>query len=307
MVTRTEQEIAAERWKDQSENAIGAAFRIWGAGVAAEYRPGSQSISDERQIALNVMMQGQLTRGASRVFGFDMRLYKDLEQDIREIAARQMDAEIAREIEAAVPSIVRTVNKFLLSANAVMVSEGGNLTGARRSLGNLLRNHSLVVATTESQWVTETARKTFVTAVKDPLGNTIEQIVALIESGDINGAVRLSREVAKLATAPTSVVQGEIVNTINNAIPDLFEPIVQGEAVANLRRQAEALNSEGKEWLTVGDANVRASHDAANGQERPIEQPFVLDDGSQLQYPGDGSLGASLGQIVNCRCATLYG
>lgn len=60
-----------------------------------------------------------------------------------------------------------------------------------------------------------------------------------------------------------------------------------------------------KQWVTMGDAKVRASHRAVNGQVQNIDQPFQVGT-SLLMYPGDSSLGASLGEIINCRCWVRY-
>jgi hypothetical protein len=35
------------------------------------------------------------------------------------------------------------------------------------------------------------------------------------------------------------------------------------------------------------------------------DQPFSLD-GGDMMFPGDDSLGADAGEIINCRCAGLY-
>lgn len=60
-----------------------------------------------------------------------------------------------------------------------------------------------------------------------------------------------------------------------------------------------------KEWVSRGDARVRDSHISADGQIVPMNQPFNVG-GESLQWPGDRTLGASLGNIVNCRCEANY-
>ena len=60
-----------------------------------------------------------------------------------------------------------------------------------------------------------------------------------------------------------------------------------------------------KTWWTAGDARVRPSHAAMHGVELPRDEPFDLD-GGQLMYPGDDSMGADEGEIINCRCSVLY-
>lgn len=60
-----------------------------------------------------------------------------------------------------------------------------------------------------------------------------------------------------------------------------------------------------KEWFTVSDGKVRPSHVLAHGQVRYRDIPFKVG-GQFLRYPGDTSLGASVGNVAYCRCAALY-
>ena len=61
-----------------------------------------------------------------------------------------------------------------------------------------------------------------------------------------------------------------------------------------------------KMWLSTPDNRTRAAHSAidVDGQIRDIDQPFDVG-GEQLMYPGDSSLGASLGNVIQCRCTTV--
>ena len=63
-----------------------------------------------------------------------------------------------------------------------------------------------------------------------------------------------------------------------------------------------------KQWVTMGDNLVRTSpfnHVEANGQVVNINEPYMVS-GELLNYPGDVSLGASPGNVVNCRCISIY-
>lgn len=60
-----------------------------------------------------------------------------------------------------------------------------------------------------------------------------------------------------------------------------------------------------KEWVSIGDHRVRGAHLAADGQVVSITEPFIVG-GEQLMSPGDPDLGASVGNLVNCRCASIY-
>jgi hypothetical protein len=65
-------------------------------------------------------------------------------------------------------------------------------------------------------------------------------------------------------------------------------------------------------WHNVGDNRVRGAphnprrskfdHWTAEGQEVAADEPFVIS-GELLRFPGDSGLGASLGNLVNCRCS----
>ena len=58
-------------------------------------------------------------------------------------------------------------------------------------------------------------------------------------------------------------------------------------------------------------SGVRDEHveidDRTTGEPIPVTMPFRLSDGSELMFPGDSSMGAAAGQVINCRCTTIYG
>lgn len=60
-----------------------------------------------------------------------------------------------------------------------------------------------------------------------------------------------------------------------------------------------------KEWVTVGDEKVRQVHVSADSQTVDLSKPFVVD-GQLLRWPGDTALGASAGNVIHCRCSSIY-
>lgn len=58
-----------------------------------------------------------------------------------------------------------------------------------------------------------------------------------------------------------------------------------------------------KEWAAAEDSRTRESHNAADGQEVPIDEPFSVG-GASLMVPGDPNGPAK--EIINCRCAILH-
>ena len=62
-----------------------------------------------------------------------------------------------------------------------------------------------------------------------------------------------------------------------------------------------------KEWVSQGDSVVRVSpisHLDADSQQTAIAVPFIVG-GQRLMFPGDMSLGATLANTANCRCASV--
>ena len=68
-------------------------------------------------------------------------------------------------------------------------------------------------------------------------------------------------------------------------------------------RELGALETK-KEWNTQGDEVVRPEHRAADLQQVGFRQPYSVG-GESLRFPGDTSLGASLGNTINCRCSSI--
>ena len=58
-----------------------------------------------------------------------------------------------------------------------------------------------------------------------------------------------------------------------------------------------------KFWIARPDA--RDSHAAASGQRRSLDAAFMVG-GYPLMHPGDSSMGAPAGLVVNCRCVLTF-
>ena len=64
-------------------------------------------------------------------------------------------------------------------------------------------------------------------------------------------------------------------------------------------RQSEVIG--GKEWACACDKVSREWHKNADGQQVPLEEPFIVG-GEKLMHPGDSSMGASAKNVIHCRC-----
>jgi hypothetical protein len=56
-----------------------------------------------------------------------------------------------------------------------------------------------------------------------------------------------------------------------------------------------------KQWNSFRDEKVRETHKIADGQIKPLAEPFEVGN-SLLMFPHDTSLGATADETVNCRC-----
>lgn len=57
-----------------------------------------------------------------------------------------------------------------------------------------------------------------------------------------------------------------------------------------------------KQWAISGLGNTRETHEQMDGIIVEQNEPFTLPEGDMMQYPHDGSMGASAGEIINCAC-----
>lgn len=114
-------------------------------------------------------------------------------------------------------------------------------------------------------------------------------------------------------------------NTLTNGKPDGEGGLSTPEALRVARTEAntaygysrhEALKLAGiefKSWLSAHGPNAREGHiEAELYYERepiPVEDAFTVTSPNgwpeKLMFPGDGSLGASAGNIINCQCVQL--
>ncbi len=84
--------------------------------------------------------------------------------------------------------------------------------------------------------------------------------------------------------------------------------VLPGWSIGQLDAAFQAADVTGsrvtRTWVTVGDAQVRPEHAAADGQTVGLHEAFDVG-GEQLMYPGDFS-GGSPGNTYNCRCSLDY-
>jgi uncharacterized protein with gpF-like domain len=114
---------------------------------------------------------------------------------------------------------------------------------------------------------------------------------------------------------PQDTIEKLVTNYKNNALQYRGETIGRTEAIQSLNASkheaikqavdmgAVKASAVKRIWDSAGaDGRTRASHLAMDGQSVGLDEPFTSPDGFQLMFPGDTSLGADAGEIINCRC-----
>ena len=59
-----------------------------------------------------------------------------------------------------------------------------------------------------------------------------------------------------------------------------------------------------KQWIAATDDRTRRDHRIENGQIVDLNDPFIMADGTQMQYPGDPK--GTAAQVINCRCTLAF-
>jgi hypothetical protein len=117
---------------------------------------------------------------------------------------------------------------------------------------------------------------------------------------------------------------GETTAELADRVKGVFNQLTDGEALRVARTETniaynaarhDALGSAGieyKAWLSSHGDRVRPGHAGAEeayiDDPIPLSEPFVVDldgEAERLMYPGDDSLGASPGNIINCQCVQI--
>lgn len=110
--------------------------------------------------------------------------------------------------------------------------------------------------------------------------------------------------------------EGDTMQQLADRVRSEFNGLSREHSLMIAQTETTAVYGEGREiamkqagvkfkkWLTSGNSNVRATHAEANGQVVAIDEAFEVG-GEQLMHPGDSSLGASAGNVINCHCVSV--
>lgn len=92
-------------------------------------------------------------------------------------------------------------------------------------------------------------------------------------------------------------IEDRALSIAENESNSIFNRVEYDDAVDNGKTY--------KTWLTENDDRVRHTHRLLEMKTIPIDEPFVVGD-SKMMFPRDTSMGASVREIVGCRCSLTY-
>ena len=135
-----------------------------------------------------------------------------------------------------------------------------------------------------------------------------------------NEMVKQTNEyIVNQAARGVAVKQAEVANAVKDKIKEWGEnhaKVVSTTEVQTVAEQSKFIENEEvnedtqvgsrKVWITAGDEKVRTSHLVLDGKSIDADEMFVTGLGSIMRYAGDMENGASLSDVINCRCTTVY-
>ena len=139
----------------------------------------------------------------------------------------------------------------------------------------------------------------YVSAVADQIEKTNEkQLQAIVDENlSTDEFAKKLRSIygTRIDTISQTTVQNAAESTKSNYLKSINNSI---------KLSLGQVVSKEKMWQTILDGREREAHNIADGQRQNVDNPFVVG-GELLKFPGDTSLGASLGNIINCRCSMI--
>jgi len=141
----------------------------------------------------------------------------------------------------------------------------------------------------------------------------VQEFLATQSSERITLANETTKGQIRVALAEGSAA-GEGAAAISKRIVDIYEEARGTRAFRIARTETTRASNFGtlagmqqvgikqKQWFTVGDDNVRSTHQSLNGQTVQVNNAFVSLSGAQALYPGNFGVAE---EDIECRCSIL--
>jgi len=202
--------------------------------------------------------------------------------------------------KVSVKEILKTLKSDIAfkTAEAESMVDGDNTTFARtfrKMIIKKLVSREQGITITETNWIVEDGRKETESVIAEQMAivgtKWIDKYKQKAVTDDKEYSILL---ILKEASEREDV--DKMVNDLKKNIARTSTAVIIIERLLNIK----------KKWNDIGDSHTRDTHRMA-GAQSPIEmnKPFLVG-ASMLMFPGDTSLGASLDEIIGCRCYLTY-
>lgn len=243
---------------------------------------------------------------------FELTLYKNMQSFFREYSKDFLNKYAKLEIMPDKTSYVAKLNKILLN-------HYGNVSKTfALNIVNALEkpdNHSKVLNSLDSAFNVhhdnrskDSANIIMKTTHEDAL-DALERVkIQAAKDGVVNLTKQKLAEMARLKLDSSLVGRTKTISVTETQNP--AEHAKQAEVDflswhrSTILGQNIAEAQKKKEWNTIMDGDERRAHGNANTQMVDFNMPYIVG-GEKFMYPGDQSLGASIGNWINCRCSSI--
>lgn len=160
--------------------------------------------------------------------------------------------------------------------------------------------HNELRANESSMVIAETTRKDAIFAIHNVQQEALAKGEAISNKTLANRArLKLNQ---KIAGRINTISISETQNPAENAKQTEIDFLAHHDADIDGVKMSQTLKQ--KQWIAILDNVTRIAHAEADGQIVDYDQPYEVD-GQQLMYPGDMNLGATIDNVINCRCDSI--
>lgn len=256
--------------------------------------PIANSIEQARQLAA---IEHKLKLSLENSFMPPLRRYlRDLAREFKLYYTRSGSGFQTSEFDQELATILKAHYRRVSNAFKLGVRTQDNADMLDDEIDSAIKAYNDPHSLTQAQIINETNQKEF-------NKYTLAALASLAETGRPLTNRSVAEEAAKTFNSHV-VPKSQLISTtetqnIAETTKGIEESIMLGSAISGLAGvQFEKL------WVSVLDNRTRHNHAIADGQRRLQAEPFLVG-GERMNFPGDTSLGASLENIINCRCSSI--
>lgn len=141
------------------------------------------------------------------------------------------------------------------------------------------------------------------TTRKDLQEIAAKEIMKVAVNGQLTTDYTLGKSIQK-AFEQSAESRTEIIAITETQIAAESIKFIEAQGIDALANGLEDKPEITKTWSTILDNKTRHAHAAADMQVKPLNAPYIVK-GQLLMFPGDVSLGATLDNIMGCRCDSV--